>query len=113
MHIRNDPNKLYNYMIKLFLLDEMATYERVTLIPDPRTIKVASGNSLHDYLQTELWLEKKAATVLNTNPQDSIKCLGLQFADMLSGAIREHHEDGKSAPFNVLRPMIHSRVLFF
>lgn len=112
-HIRNDPNKLYNYMIKIMLIDEMATYDRVTLVPDPRTIKVASGNSLHDYLQTELWLEKKAATVLNTNPQDSIKCLGLQFTDMLSGAVREHYEDGNSAPLNVLRPAIHERHLFF
>lgn len=112
-HIRNDPNKLYNYMIKIMLLDEMARYERVTLIPDPRSIKVASGNSLHDYLQTELWMEKKAATVLNTNPQDSIKCLGLQFADMLAGAIREHHEDGHSPYFKVLRPAIRAHYLFF
>lgn len=112
-NIRRDPNKLYNYMIKIMLLDEMTAYERVTLVPDPRSIKVASGNSLHDYLQTELWLEKRAATVLSTNPQDSTKCLGLQFADMLSGAVREHHEDGNSGPFNVLRPAIRSRHFLF
>lgn len=111
--IRKDPNKLYNYMIKLMLLDEMCKFEQVTLIPDPRSIKVASGNSLHDYLQTELWFERKVATVLRTTPLDSIKCRGLQFADMLAGAIRCHHENKDSEPFKKLRPHIALRDLFF
>lgn len=112
-HIRADSNKLYNYMIKLMLVDEMTNYEHITLVPDPRTIKVESGNSLHDYLQTELWLEKKVATVLQTNPQDSIRCFGLQFADMLAGAIREHYEDNMSAAINILRPHVTLSPLFF
>lgn len=64
-HIRKDCNKLYNYMIRLALLERMAAYGAVTLIPDPRSIKVKSGNSLADYLQTELWFTKKVKTELN------------------------------------------------
>lgn len=52
--MRRDSNKLYNYMIGLSLLDEMINYENVVLIPDPRTIKVKSGNSLHDYLDINI-----------------------------------------------------------
>ncbi|MGD9730469.1 MAG: DUF3800 domain-containing protein, partial [Nitrospiraceae bacterium] len=79
-HIRADSNKLYNYMIKMLLLDRMAAFEHVTLIPDPRSIKVQSGNSLHDYLQTELWFTKNVATELKTTPLNSASSLGLQFS---------------------------------
>jgi hypothetical protein len=112
-HIRLDSNKLYNFMIKLMLLDRMAQYQHVTLVPDPRSIKVESGNSLHDYLQTELWFTKIAATVLESKPEDSANCLGLQFADMLAGAVFRYHEDNDSAPMNILSPHIHSKRLFF
>jgi hypothetical protein len=53
-HIRADSNKLYNYMIGLFLLELMAKHDQVTMVPDPRSLKVQSGNSLHDYLQVDL-----------------------------------------------------------
>ena len=49
-HIRKDSNKLYNYMTRLLLLDELCGYDSVRIAPDPRSIKVASGNSMHDYL---------------------------------------------------------------
>lgn len=112
-HIRQDSNKLYNYMIRLLLLDRMAEYEHVTLIPDPRSIKVQSGNSLHDYLQTELWFSKNVATILKSTPIDSANCLGLQFSDMLSGAIFRYHEDNDSSPWNILNPHTTSKRLFF
>src|SRR5262249_43025828 len=67
-HIRTDSNKLYNYMIRLSLLDRMAKYDNVTMVPDPRSIKVKSGNSLHDYLLTELWFTKNVRTELQTRP---------------------------------------------
>lgn len=37
-HIRKDGNKLYNYMIRLALLDYMTGFDVVTFIPDPRVI---------------------------------------------------------------------------
>ena len=56
-HIRVDPNKLYNYMICLTILDDISKDVLVTLIPDHRIIKVQSGNSMGDYLQMELWFK--------------------------------------------------------
>jgi hypothetical protein len=84
-HIRLDSNKLYNYMIGLSLLNEMHRHREVVFIPDPRSVKVASGNSLHDYLQTQLWFEKQTNTLLETIPADSSSNYNIQFADMLSG----------------------------
>lgn len=38
-HIRQDPNKLYNYMIKLLLAREFARYDEVIFNVDQRAIK--------------------------------------------------------------------------
>jgi hypothetical protein len=112
-HIRTDGNKLYNYMIKLALLDFMGKFDVVTLIPDPRSIKVKSGNSLHDYLQTELWFTNKASTNLITTPLDSKSCRGLQFSDMLAGLVQSRFEDNNASIFQLASKHIKVIRLFF
>ncbi len=112
-HLRADPNLLYNYMMKLLLADEMARHDEVVLVPDPRSIKVKSGNSQHEYLQITLWYEKNAKTKLHSQPVDSKKELGIQFADMLAGVVQAHHEDKLSEPWKVLAPSVRWKTLFF
>lgn len=112
-HIRQDPNKLYNYMVKLMLLETMARHDYVNLVPDPRSIKVESGNSLHDYLQTELWLGLGASTILETTPRDSRHCLNLQFVDMLAGVVQSQVEFGESRHWDSLQAHIRIKQLFF
>lgn len=112
-HIRNDENKLYNYMIKLLLLDEMAKYDEVVFVPDPRSIKVESGNSLHDYLQTCLWFEKNVSTKLYTKPQDSASNRNIQYADMLSGVVQGNYEDRKRNAWDILNGSLTSKRLYF
>lgn len=112
-HIRADGNKLYNYMIRLALLPRMAGYGKVVLIPDPRSIKVKSGNSLHDYLQTELWFSAKSGTILETMPQDSAECKGIQLADVLAGIVQAHFEDNLSSDFHALEEKLVLNRLFF
>lgn len=112
-HIRSDANKLYNYMIGLSLLNEMKNHEHVTFVPDPRAIKVKSGNSMHDYLQTKLWFEKQSSTILRTTPLESKSCKAIQVADMLSGIVQNHFEDGNSNAWKILAPHIQHKRLFF
>jgi hypothetical protein len=112
-HIRADGNKLYNYMIRLALLPRMAKCDVVTMIPDPRSIKVKSGNSLHDYLQTELWFTEKSSTNLITTPVDSAQCKGIQFADVLAGIVQAYFEDNNSREFQVIRPRLILNRLYF
>jgi hypothetical protein len=112
-HIRKDDNKLYNYMMGLSLLIRMAEHDDVSLVPDPRSIKVQSGNSLHDYLQLELWFSKNVKTKLRHKPIDSKHCQGLQFADMLAGLIQSRFEDNAVADFGTLAPKIQLKRLFF
>lgn len=112
-HIRNDGNKLYNYMIRLALLARMAKHDVVTMVPDPRSIRVKSGNSLHDYLQTELWFTLKASTNLLTQPADSAMSKGVQFADVLAGIVQANFEDNANRDFQVLHARIVLNRLYF
>lgn len=112
-HLRHDPNLLYNYMLKLMLLDEMALHDEVIMKPDPRTIKVQSGNSQHEYLQTVLWYEHGAQTRLHNEPEDSQGQLGIQFADMLAGVVQSYHEHNQQAPWRALRSKTSWTSLFF
>jgi len=100
-------------MIRLFVLDCMALETDVTLVPDERSVKVASGNSLHDYLQTELWFTRKVKTVLQTQPCDSRNCKGIQFADMLAGLVQQRHEDKCFDYIRLCVRRIMARRLFF
>lgn len=113
LHIRSDANKLYNYMIGISLINEMARHQAITFVPDPHSIKVESGNSLHNYLQTQLWFEKQVSTILTTKPCDSAASLNVQFSDMLSGVVQGHFEDGNSKPWAALRNQISYKTLFF
>lgn len=112
-HIRADGNKLYNYMIGLLLLEEMSHFSFVYFFPDPRSVKVESGNSMHDYLQTQLWFDKGANTKLTTTPAESSSNLNVQFSDMLSGVIQGHFEDGNSSPWHILASSVNVRRLYF
>ncbi|WP_159990844.1 DUF3800 domain-containing protein [Pelistega ratti] len=113
VHIRQDQNKLYNYMVKCLLAKEFAKYNKVIFNIDQRTMKVQSGNSLHDYLQTTIWLDIGAETLLTTNQCDSKCHLGVQLADIISGIVQSHFEDAKSEPFNILEVHSEVKTLFF
>jgi hypothetical protein len=111
-NLRRDSNKLYNYMIRLLLLDELAKHAHVTLIPDPRSIKVQHGRSLHHYLDALLY-EMQAPTTLETVERDSSDCRALQFTDMLAGVVGTHYEFGKSDPYRTLARYLPTKNLFF
>lgn len=111
-NFRRDSNKLYNYMIRLLLLDEMGKHPFVTLIPDPRSIKVQNGNSLHHYLEMMLY-EQEAHTHLETVVRDSKDCLCLQFADMLAGVVGSRYEFQKLEPYMTLASNLQTKKLFF
>lgn len=112
-HIRNDPNKLYNYMCRLVVCDHVKNVPQFEFVPDKRSIKVESGNSLSDYLQTILWFECNSKTKLINNPQQSDKNYNLQFVDWVAHIAWSHFEDGETAAFAEMSKRIRIRQLFF
>lgn len=112
-HIREDANKLYNYMIRLAVLPFIEGHPLANLIRDNKTIKVKSGNSLIDYLQTVLWLELLSKTKVVDIPSDS-KCVkNLIFIDWINNLIWGRYEDGNTKPYDILKNVITSKKLFF
>lgn len=112
-HIREDANKLYNYMIRLAILDVVKHEPMVNLIRDNKTVKVKSGNSLIDYLQTTLWFEMDSRTKLVDIPSDSKKVQNLIFIDWMNNLIWGNYEDKNSEPYEILKSVIDSKKLFF
>jgi Protein of unknown function (DUF3800) len=111
--LRSDANLLYNYMIHISLVKIMKLHSTVNLVPDPRSIKVESGNSLHDYIQTDLWYREGVDTVLTTLQKDSKKTLNLQFSDMLAGLVQMAYEDSDTKLWDQLKAHVQIKTLFF
>jgi len=112
-HMREDPNKLYNYMVNFALLEKVTGYTSVNFTPDPRSVKVKSQNSLTDYLQTKLWFEMNALTKINDMAMESHHNLNLQFIDVISNIVWSYYELGQEDPFNILGTNIETKRLFF
>lgn len=113
-HIRADPNKLYNFMVKVCLADYIVNEPTVNFIPDPRSIKVASGNSLVDYLQTVLWFELGSTARIHPQYVESEKSLCLQFADILAHIVWRSYEDQDASAYSIIQPyMACAKELYF
>ena len=113
LHIREDANKLYNYMIRLAVLPVIKDQPFVNLIRDNKSVKVKSGNCLIDYLQTELWFELHSRTKVVDIPSDSKRVKNLIFIDWMNNLIWGRYEDCNTAPYDILKNVITSRKLFF
>jgi hypothetical protein len=112
-HIRTDPNKLYNYMVNLCLPDLVVSAPQVAFSPDPRSVKVASGQSMVDYLQTQLWFQYNAATILHHMPVESHQSLAIQFVDVVAHIVWSFHEDAQRDAYGLLSPRMICKQLFF
>jgi len=112
-HIRQDANKLYNYMIALALPEEIKKEVEVKFIPDKRSIKVKSGNSLADYLQVKLWFEFGSKARLINIPRESHQELNLQFIDFISNIVWHKYENSDDIAFKMLAGKIRIKELFF
>lgn len=112
-HIREDGNKLYNYMIGLAVLPLVKNHPVVNLIRDNKTIKVKSGNSLIDYLQTQMWFELKSHTKIVDIPSDSKQVKNLIFIDWMNNLIWRRYEYSNMEPYSILKNVITSTKIFF
>lgn len=100
-------------MVRVLLVEEMARHAKVDFVPDPRSVKLESGSSMHDYLSTWLGFELRARTVLRTQSVESRYSKNLQFTDMLSGVVHSHFEFGRSECFDIIAPALRLQRLYF
>ncbi len=112
-HIRGDPNLLYNYMMRLGFIDYISEYESVKLIRDEKSVKIKSGNTLQNYLQTELWFNKNVKTKIEDLPTDSRKNINLIFIDWITHIIWSKYEFKKYKAYDIILPELKLKNLFF
>lgn len=112
-HIRKDPNKLYDYMMGLVLVEPIKGYHHVQLIRDNRSIKVEDGKFFGYYLQMQLWFEQDVPTILIDDPVDSKVSPHVQFVDWISYIIWIAHEDNRKDQFKELVPHAIFESLFW
>ena len=103
--MKNDPNVLYNYMIKCLLLKPICGSKFVDFMPDRRSEKVNTKWNMGEYLN-QIILEHSIENEVNNQycnviPMDSSKCLELQFIDFYAGLIWSAYEfrDKKARKF--------------
>jgi len=112
-HIRADANKLYNFIAGLVMPEYIKHMEEVQFIPDERSIKVKSGNSLVDYLQTKLWFELNSGVTIINEPGKSHAQYNLQFVDWIAHCVWVKFEDRITEAYDLILPCIKHRQLFF
>lgn len=96
--LRQDPNVLYNYMVKHLLLDLICSKKYVDLIPDARSEKVNASWNLRHYLQQMIFERNVLLSVENESchvtPMESRDHLELQFIDYYAGLVWAQYEFG-------------------
>jgi len=63
-HIRRDGNTLYNYMMGHSLIGHIENHISCKISRDYRSVKVLSGQSCVDYIQTIIWFHRNKTTVV-------------------------------------------------
>ena len=111
--LRRDTNILYNYITGLLLAPMMCSLLQAHVQLDCRTIKVASGNSLSEYLRIKLWCEMSSVVNVELSFPDSRQSLGIQAADFVANAVFRKYERGDSSGYKGLSPVLGARKKLF
>jgi len=100
-------------MMRLSILDKIKTHAQCTLTRDNRSVKVASGNSCCDYLQSIMWFDLSSPTLIIDDPTHSHLNEGIMLSDWLTNIVWSHYEDGDSTSFTALAGHLRNKTLFF
>lgn len=95
-------NLLYNYAVNLALSEFISKYEKVELIVDKRSMKIAAKYGLFDYLRTQINIEMESLVRLEFKQADSREYEGLQLADWIANFVWRRFENEQRDPYNLL-----------
>lgn len=88
-------NLLYNYLLSFLVKDIIkANTDDIYLYLDNRTQKVASANSLKDYIQIKAYAEWGFTKNLSVQYLDSKESKAIQMADLVANCIRRKYHWG-------------------
>ncbi|MDO4223882.1 MAG: DUF3800 domain-containing protein [Acinetobacter sp.] len=91
-----NPNILYNYMVKVLLLETICQSEYVDFMPDRRSERINAKWNMGEYLNQMIHEASIEQNIINKNcsitPTNSAKCLELQFIDFFAGLVWAKYE---------------------
>lgn len=100
----DDKNILFNYLCSfLFRRTIKNCQESISISFDNRTVKVASGNSLKEYLKIKAYAEWNFLNNLNIYHFDSKSNYCIQMADIISNTIFRKYNNEKDHFYNLLK----------
>lgn len=89
-------NLIFNYLFSFLVKDIIkANTDDVCFYLDNRTQKVASANSLKEYIQIKAYAEWGFKKDLQLSYMDSKECKAIQMADLIASCIRRKYQWGK------------------
>jgi hypothetical protein len=104
---------LYNHMVKEGICSNLPDSEFINIIPDQRSVPRGSQNSCSDLIKEEVWLKQQRNININYTPRESHLNEGLMFIDWVANFVWRHYENGYSAPYQILAPLLSEQKLFF
>jgi hypothetical protein len=113
VHLRREPNLLYNYATGLLLVPHIKGLSSVVLSVDPREQKVSAPRRFDEYLRTELYAEHESDVDLQIHRPESSVSPGIQAADYLCNAIFRHFERGETRCYSAIRGKLELHRLYF
>jgi hypothetical protein len=100
----NDKNLCYNYLANyLFKPIIKGASEDIEVILDNHTTKVASVNSLEDYIKIKSWTEWGFKNEIAFCYKDSKDCKNLQAVDLMSNAIYQRYDYNKKHIYSLFK----------
>ena len=60
-------------------------------------------NHMVDLLQTKLWFEKDADSIVRNSPKESLNELNLQFLDLIGHIVWKKYEDNETEAYDILK----------
>jgi len=100
--LQTKGNLLYNYAAKIGLMDFIVKQNKVQLIADKRSLKIAARYSMGDYLQTVASFHCESNVDLTITYEESQNHEGLQLADWISNFVWRRFENEQRDPYNTL-----------
>lgn len=108
-----DKNLVYNYLAGMLCVKIAKTYnDDIQLNFDQRSTRVASMNSLKDYVRTTVYTKVPSQNAINVAQFDSRTMYNLQAADILAGSINSSYILNNKHLINIIKPRIESVIEF-
>lgn len=108
-----DKNLVYNYLAGILVMEIIRKYnDDICLNFDQRTTKVASMNSLKDYIRIKAYTTGRFQHTLHIGQYDSRSMYNLQTADILAGIINGSYVRTSKHLLSIIEARLESKIQF-